>query len=234
MTSAPSPEGRRILVAVVTGHAGEQIQRWREQYDPEQAKRLPPHATLCYWAPVADVENLEEQVRHAFPVPFDVRLGPVRLGTNDQQTMYVEVVDRSPLDEALVRLYDGTHVEMPVRRGDWLWHVTCVRESRGRDQAALMAQRMTCVSRRRGASIPSRTWSSRAMRTCAWRDGTSTRALRCDRLTGLEAGLRAEGLRDERESVAPQGVVNPCAAALTSNESRLEQDLEVMTDCGLR
>ena len=138
MTSTPSPEGRRILVAVVTGEAGLRIQEWREQHDPEQAKRLPPHATLCYWAPTVAPDLLEQQVRHAFPAPFDVRLGEVRHGTNDQETFYLEVLDREPLDNALDLLYDGAFVEMPERRKDWLWHVTCVRESRGRDQEALM------------------------------------------------------------------------------------------------
>ncbi len=139
MTSTPSPEGRRILVLVVTGEAGRRIQAWREQHDREQAKRLPPHATLCYWAPTVAPDVLERQVRHAFPRPFDVHLGHVIKGTNDQETFYVDVVDREPLDDALAALYDGIYVALPERRPDWLWHVTCVRESRGRDQDALMA-----------------------------------------------------------------------------------------------
>lgn len=138
MTSAPSPDGRRILVAVVTGDVGARIQAWREQHDSEQAGRLPPHATLCYWAPAVEPEVMERQVRHAFPRGFDVDLGEVRKGTNDQETLYVEVVDSSRLDGALEKLYDGTHVTLPKRRDQWLWHVTCVRESRGRDQDALM------------------------------------------------------------------------------------------------
>ena len=138
MTSTPSPDGRRILVAVVTGDAGDRIQAWRETHDPEQAKRLPPHATLCYWAPEAEVDALEKQVRHAFPSSFDVCLGEVRKGTNDQETLYVEVLDREPLDRALACLYDGKHVPFPERRRNWLWHITCVRESRGREQDALM------------------------------------------------------------------------------------------------
>jgi hypothetical protein len=28
---------------------------------------LPPHVTLCYWAPDASLRLLERQVRHAFP-----------------------------------------------------------------------------------------------------------------------------------------------------------------------
>ena len=138
MTSVPSPEGRRILVAVVTGEAGERIQAWRLQHDREQAERLPPHATLCYWAPTAEPEQLEQQVRHAFCAPVDVRLGAVGQGDSDQRTFFVEVQDTSPLDDALVRLYDGTHVSLPPV-DHWRWHVTCVRDSRGRDQDALWA-----------------------------------------------------------------------------------------------
>ena len=139
MTSTPSPGGRRILVALVTGEAERRIQVWREQHDPEQARRLPPHATLCYWAPTVASDLLERQVRHAFPKPFQVHLGETRKGTNDQETFYVEVLDREALDAALDLLYDGTYIDLPERRKDWLWHITCVRESRGQDQQALMA-----------------------------------------------------------------------------------------------
>lgn len=138
MTSAPSPDGRRILIAVVTGEVGQRIQAWRCQHDPEQAERLPPHATLCYWAPEVEPERLERQVRHAFPRPVEVRLRGVHKGTNDQETLFAQMLETDALDAAHVRLYDGTHVTLPARDG-WLWHVTCVRESRGRDQAALLA-----------------------------------------------------------------------------------------------
>ncbi len=138
MTSDPSPQGRRILVAVVTGEARERIQDWRDQHDPEQARRLPPHATLCYWAPSVEPAFLEQQVRHAFPTSFEVSLGSVHKGTNDQETLYIEVIDREPLDRALSRLYDGAYVAFPERSRNWLWHVTCVRESRGRNQEALL------------------------------------------------------------------------------------------------
>ena len=47
-SSVASPQGRRVLVAVVTGDPGERIQQWREKHDPDQAHRLPPHTTLCY------------------------------------------------------------------------------------------------------------------------------------------------------------------------------------------
>jgi hypothetical protein len=136
MTSTPSPQGRRILVAVVTGDAGERIQAWRLKNDPKEAARLPPHATLCYWAPHLEPEALERQVRHAFREPVLVRLGEVRLGDNDQGTFYVEVPDAAPLDAALSRLYDGAFVEMP-ERDVWRWHVSCIRDSRGRDLDAL-------------------------------------------------------------------------------------------------
>jgi len=140
MTSKPSPPGRRILIAVVTGEAGRRIQAWREQHDAEQARRLPPHATLCYWAPTVEPELLERQVRHAFDAEGtpSVRLGEVRKGDNDQETLYVEVLDTQPLNSMHARLYDGAFVPLPGRDG-WLWHVTCVRESRGKDQEALWA-----------------------------------------------------------------------------------------------
>jgi 2'-5' RNA ligase len=136
MTSAPSPQGRRILVAVVTGEAGERIQAWREEHDAEQAGRLPPHTTLCYWAPNAPVETMERQVRHAFPTPISVRLGKVCEFKNDQHTFYVEVAGTEALEESRKALYDGAHVAFPTADG-WTWHITCVRDSRDRDLDAL-------------------------------------------------------------------------------------------------
>jgi 2'-5' RNA ligase len=133
-----SPSGRRILVAVVTGDVGRRVQAWRERYDARQAARLPPHATLCYRASVEPGAALEAQVRHAFPGPVDVRLGQVREFENDEHTFYVEVLEAAELDAARRRLYDRTHVELPRRLGlDWTWHVTCVRDSRGRDREVL-------------------------------------------------------------------------------------------------
>jgi 2'-5' RNA ligase len=136
MTSAPSPQGRRILVAVVTGEAGERIQAWREQYDLMQAQRLPPHTTLCYWAPDVPLEQLEKQVRHAFPAPVTVRLGPVCEFDNDQHTFYVEVAGTEALEECRKALYDGTYAALPPADA-WTWHITCVRDSGNRDLAAL-------------------------------------------------------------------------------------------------
>ncbi len=136
MTSTPSPQGRRILVAVVTGEAGGRIQSWRMIHDPKEAVRLPPHATLCYWAPDVEVERLEEQVRYAFPTGVDVRLGGVEQGDNDQGTLFVEVIDQELLNHGLQRLYDGSFVEFPPQR-DWRWHITCVRDTRDRDVEAL-------------------------------------------------------------------------------------------------
>jgi hypothetical protein len=136
-SSTASPQGRRILVAVVTGAAGERIQRWREQHDPREARRLPPHTTLCYWAPAVDPSLLERQVRHAFCAPVRARLGSVHEFDNDQLTLYVEVLDSGPLDDARERLYDGSVLALPGHR-PWTWHVTCVRESRGRDREALL------------------------------------------------------------------------------------------------
>lgn len=131
-SSVASPEGRRILIAVVTGTVGERIQAWRMEHDPAQSERIPPHTTLCYWAPTVEPAILEAQVRHAFASSVTVRLGEVHEFDNDQRTFYVEILDTAGLDEARDRLYDGTHVALPGDRA-WTWHVTCVRESRGQD-----------------------------------------------------------------------------------------------------
>lgn len=136
MTSTPSPQGRRILIAVVTGEAGDRIQAWRLQHDPKEAVRLPPHATLCYWAPDVPVEQIGAQVRHGFPAAVTVRLGPVHQGDNDQGTMFVQILDQEELNAGLKHLYDGTHVQFPGR-DDWRWHITCVRDTRGRQMEPL-------------------------------------------------------------------------------------------------
>jgi 2'-5' RNA ligase len=136
MTSTPSPQGRRILVAVVTGEAGERIQAWRQVHDAEQAERLPPHTTLCYWAPNAPIETMERQIRHAFPGPVTVRLGQVAEFKNDQHTFYVEVRGTEALEECRRALYDGTHLSFPTS-DSWTWHITVVRDSRERDLEAL-------------------------------------------------------------------------------------------------
>lgn len=137
-SSVASPEGRRILIAIVTGELGDRIQAWREQHDPFQARRIPPHTTLCYWAPAVELEVIEAQVRHAFTAPVTVRLGGVHEFDNDQRTFYVGIEDTAALDEARRRLYDGTHLELAGFR-EWAWHVTCVRESIGRDHDELCA-----------------------------------------------------------------------------------------------
>lgn len=137
MSEEPRPVGaslsaRRVIVAVVTGEVGARIQAWRERHDPEQARRLPPHTTLCYWAPTVEPDLLERQVRHAFDRPITVRLGAVHEFDNTDRTFYVEVQETAELDEARARLYDGTHLELPGRP-DWTWHVTCVRYGIRRD-----------------------------------------------------------------------------------------------------
>lgn len=137
-----SPEGRRVLVARVTGEPGERIQAWRQLHDPQQACRLPPHATLCYWAPAVDPDIFHKQVRHAFDGPLTVRLGSVHAFDNPDHTFYIDVKDTQPLDAARQRLYDGTYLELPGRT-DWTWHVTCVRKSRGRNLAELRAAATT-------------------------------------------------------------------------------------------
>ncbi len=137
--SAASPPGRRIVVAVVTGAIGDAVQRWREEHDPEQARRLPPHATLCYWAPTVDPDLLERQVRHALPGPIPVRLGTIHHFTNRDRTLYLPVEDTEALDEARVRLYDGTHLAL-AKDHDWDWHVTVVRYGRHRQTDWLLAE----------------------------------------------------------------------------------------------
>ena len=122
-----SEQGRGILLAVVTGEAAARIQRWREAHDPDQARRYPPHATLCYRVPDdldahGGIEALDAQVRHAFPAPLDVALGRPRIFENPGRTMYVEVRDHEALDAARERLTDGTHLDLPGREG-WTWHV---------------------------------------------------------------------------------------------------------------
>jgi 2'-5' RNA ligase len=131
-SSEASPPGRRVLVAIVTGDVGDRIQQWRQVHDPKQARRLPPHVTLCYWAPQDGLNALEQQVRHAFADPVTVRLGAVKEFDNKEHTFYVEVCDAAPLNTARLRLYDGTHRDLPPLR-EWTWHVTCVRDSRNRD-----------------------------------------------------------------------------------------------------
>lgn len=133
-----SPPGRRILIAVVTGAVGDAIQRWREDHDPEQARRIPPHTTLAYWAPTVDPASLDAQVHHAFPEPVRVRLGAAQTFANADRTIYLPVLDTAGLDAARVRLYDGTHLPL-ARDRDWEWHVTCVRYARDRDHEALLA-----------------------------------------------------------------------------------------------
>lgn len=122
-----SPEGRRVLVAVVTGEVGEAIQAWRREHDPVQARRLPPHATLCYWAPESsNAELLEQQVRHAFDRPVAVQLSGVHEFDNPDGTFYVGVTETGELDRARTRLYDGRFLAL-TGTPDFTWHVTCVR-----------------------------------------------------------------------------------------------------------
>jgi 2'-5' RNA ligase len=132
-----SPQGRRVLVAVVTGEIGERIQNWRERYDPEQARRLPPHATLCYWASDGDLARMEQQVRYAFDRSVSVKLGRVREFDNADRTRYLEVLETAELDAARERLYDGTFAAFERQHGNWTWHVTCVRYAKGRDTEEL-------------------------------------------------------------------------------------------------
>ncbi|MCX6021521.1 MAG: 2'-5' RNA ligase family protein [Chloroflexi bacterium] len=130
------PSGRRVLVARVTGEAGERIQAWRRRHDPKHADRMPPHATLCYWAPVVDPALLEAQVRHAFARPVTVRLGGVRDVPSADHPFYLELLDTAELDEARRRLFDRSVLELQGRT-EFRWHITCVRYGKDRDLEAL-------------------------------------------------------------------------------------------------
>jgi 2'-5' RNA ligase superfamily len=133
-----TPRGRRVLVAVVPGALGAQIQAWREKYDAKHAARLPPHLTVCYRPPDAPLEALEAQVRHAFPGPIAVRLGGVFVLPHREAPLAVQVLATEGLDDARRRLFDGTHAEMGGR-DNWPWHITCVRYGHSRDREALLA-----------------------------------------------------------------------------------------------
>jgi hypothetical protein len=131
--------GRRVLVAVVAGTLGDQIQAWRERYDARQAARLPPHLTVCYRPPAeADLGLIEAQVRYAFAAPVTVRLGGVFVLAHSEAPLAVSVHDTAQLDAARQRLFDGTHVQMAGRH-EWPWHITCVRYGHARDREALLA-----------------------------------------------------------------------------------------------
>lgn len=137
-SSATSPEGRRVLVALVTGELGRRIQEWRLRNDPVQAERIPPHATLCYWVPDLAEAELGAQVVHAFPAGISVLLNNAAFFESGEQSMYLPIVESVALDEARRRLYDRTACDLG-QQGEWPWHVTCVRDSRGRDRSELSA-----------------------------------------------------------------------------------------------
>jgi 2'-5' RNA ligase len=124
-----STNGRRVLVAVVTGEVGQRIRAWREEFDPKQARRLPPHATLAYRAEVnpGNEDRLDQQVRHAFPAPIPVRLGEAHQFDNPEKTFYIEMRDTDALDAARAQLFDGAHFSFPEQRHTWDWHITVVR-----------------------------------------------------------------------------------------------------------
>jgi hypothetical protein len=139
VTTPPPKPPRRVLVTVVGGAVGERIQAWREAHDPRRAQLLPPHLTLCYRPPVAALEQIEAQVRYAFPGPITVRLGGVTQLPNHDGTLVVEILNAADLDLARRRLFDTTHVEMGGYR-EWPWHITWLRYGVRRDDcAALLA-----------------------------------------------------------------------------------------------
>jgi hypothetical protein len=133
-----TPPGRRVLVAVVRGEFGAQIQAWREKHDPKHAARLPPHLTVCYRPPDASIESLERQVRHGFTSPVKVRLRGVFVLPHREAPLAVQVLETAELDEARRRLFDGTHTQMGGR-DEWPWHITCIRYGHSRDRDALLA-----------------------------------------------------------------------------------------------
>ncbi len=133
-TSPEPPDRRRVLAAIVTG--GDAIQAWREAHDPQQAHRLPPHATLCYGIPNCPSEIIDAQIRHAFGQPVAVRLGGVHEFNNRDGTFYVEVRQTHDLDAMRERLYDGRYLTLPGR-SDFTWHVTCVRYPKNGERDAL-------------------------------------------------------------------------------------------------
>src|SRR5579864_2284313 len=132
------PVPRRVLVAVVKGALGDQIQAWRERYDAKHAARLPPHLTLCYRPPDAALADLEHQVRHAFTRPIRVRLGPVFVLNHREAPLAVSVHETEDLEAARRRLFDGRYVQMGGRH-EWPWHITCIRYGYKRDCEALLA-----------------------------------------------------------------------------------------------
>src|SRR5258708_25720884 len=98
-----TPPGRRVLVAVVNGQPGALIQAWREKYDAKHASRLPPHLTVCYRPPQASLASLEAQVRHAFPQPVEVRLGPAFVLAHRQAPLARHVLPTPAFDDSRPR-----------------------------------------------------------------------------------------------------------------------------------
>ena len=137
-----TPVGRRVLVAVISDEPGSQIQAWREKHDARQAHRLPPHLTICYRPPLAPLEDLEAQVRHGFPEPVAIRLGPVFVLAHREAPLAVSIHETEALDTARRRLFDGTHVQMGGR-AEWPWHITCIRYGAERDRDALLSTAAT-------------------------------------------------------------------------------------------
>lgn len=118
-----------MLLAIVGGEPGARIQRWRERWDAEQARRYPPHATLHYRVPhEVPLPELGRQVRHAFAEAVTVRLGGPAIFENKARTLYVQLLETAALDAAQDRLHDGTIAALPLP-AHHEWHVTAVRTS---------------------------------------------------------------------------------------------------------
>ena len=136
------PAPRRVLVAVVPGDSGDQIQAWRERHDARQAARLPPHLTICYRPPYEPLEAIEAQVRHAFTRRVPVRLGGVFVLGHPEAPLAVSLHETDQLDFARQRLFDGTHIQMGGRH-EWPWHITCIRYGYKRDREELLSAAAT-------------------------------------------------------------------------------------------
>jgi 2'-5' RNA ligase len=132
------PEPRRVLVTVVDGAIGERIQVWREAHDAFRARLLPPHLTLCYRPPLAELDLIEAQVRHAFRAPIGVHIGGVAQLPNRDGTLVVRIEEAAELDDARRRLFDATHIAMGTMR-EWPWHITWIRYGNRCDSAAMLA-----------------------------------------------------------------------------------------------
>ena len=77
-----------------------------------------------------------------FPAAITNGLGEVAEFEEYQGTFHVKRRETASLDAARRKLYDATRLDMgPVR--EWRWHVTCVRNTNGRDRRTLRSAAAT-------------------------------------------------------------------------------------------